>query len=89
MITVWRTIKIDIQAGELTLPSVFSQEKQPQKADTSGAWNLILVNREHYIPDDYEVELTELSNGKKWIQEFIQNCSRCLMPQGRKDCHCL
>ena len=28
-------------------------------------WNLILVNRENYIPADYEVQLTELSNGKK------------------------
>lgn len=27
------------------------------------AWNLILVNKWNYIPDDYEVELTELSNG--------------------------
>lgn len=28
-------------------------------------WNLILVNRDNYIPDDYTVELTELSNGQK------------------------
>lgn len=28
-------------------------------------WNLILVNRNSYIPDDYKVELTELSNGEK------------------------
>ena len=28
-------------------------------------WNLILVNRNNYIPDNYEVELTELSNGQK------------------------
>ena len=34
-------------------------------ADTSGEWNLILVDRNHYIPDNYQVELTELSNGKK------------------------
>ena len=27
--------------------------------------NLILVNRDNYIPDDYTVELTELSNGQK------------------------
>ena len=27
--------------------------------------NLILVNRNSYIPDDYKVELTELSNGEK------------------------
>ena len=62
-IVVWRTIKMDIQVGELTFPAAFQSEKTV--ADTSGEWNLILVNREHYIPDDYQVKLTELSNGKK------------------------
>ena len=28
-------------------------------------WQLILVNREHPLPDNYQVELTELSNGEK------------------------
>ena len=28
-------------------------------------WQLILVNREHPLPDNYHVELTELSNGEK------------------------
>ena len=34
-------------------------------ASEDNGWNLILVNRENYIPADYEVQLTELSNGKK------------------------
>ncbi|MCQ4635734.1 M15 family metallopeptidase [Anaerovorax odorimutans] len=34
-------------------------------ASEANGWNLILVNRDNYIPDDYEVELTELSNGEK------------------------
>ena len=34
-------------------------------ASEDNGWNLILVNRNSYIPDDYKVELTELSNGKK------------------------
>ena len=34
-------------------------------ANEDYGWNLILVNRDNYIPDDYEVELTELSNGQK------------------------
>lgn len=59
-IMTYRTIKTDLQAGELKLPSIVHQ-----KADTSVEWNLILVNDNHYIPDDYQVELTELSNGKK------------------------
>lgn len=60
---MWRTIKIDVQVGELTLPKILQSEKS--FADTSGEWNLILVNRNHYIPNNYQVELTELSNGKK------------------------
>lgn len=35
------------------------------EADDSLGWNLILVNKEHYIPNNYKVDLTELSNGKK------------------------
>lgn len=34
-------------------------------ANEDYGWDLILVNRDNYIPDDYEVELTELSNGQK------------------------
>ncbi|MBR1740514.1 MAG: M15 family metallopeptidase [Lachnospiraceae bacterium] len=37
----------------------------PKDADVSMGWNLILVNRKHSIPDDWEVELTELTNGEK------------------------
>jgi D-alanyl-D-alanine carboxypeptidase len=62
-IMTYRTIKVDLQIGELTLPIAFQSEKQ--KADTSAEWNLILVNCNHYIPDNYQVELTQLSNGKK------------------------
>lgn len=62
-VAMWRTIKIDVQVGELTLPKIL-QSKQ-SFADTSGEWNLILVDRNHYIPNNYQVELTELSNGKK------------------------
>lgn len=62
-VVMWRTIKIDVQVGELTLPKILQSKKS--FADTSGEWNLILVDRNHYIPDNYQVELTELSNGKK------------------------
>ena len=52
---MWRTIKIDVQVEELTLPKILQSEKS--FADTSGEWNLILVDRNHYIPDNYQVEL--------------------------------
>jgi D-alanyl-D-alanine carboxypeptidase len=34
-------------------------------ASENNGWNLILVNSDNYIPNNYEVELTELSNGEK------------------------
>lgn len=40
-----------IRGGDRTLLMVFHSEKQV--ADTSGAWNLILVDRDHYIPANY------------------------------------
>ena len=36
-----------------------------KEADTSLGWNLILVNDDYCVPSDYEVDLTELSNGEK------------------------
>ena len=34
-------------------------------ANNDYGWNLLLVNHENYIPHNYKVELTELSNGEK------------------------
>lgn len=36
-----------------------------QYASTEHGWNLILINRDNQIPEDYPIELTELSNGEK------------------------
>ena len=40
------------------------QEEHPIASDKYG-WELVLVNRDNYIPDDYEIDLMELSNGQK------------------------
>ena len=37
----------------------------PRTANIDRDWNLILVNRFYQIPNDYEMELTKLSNGKQ------------------------
>lgn len=34
-------------------------------ATTENGWNLILINKDNRIPEDYEINLTELANGKK------------------------
>lgn len=39
-------------------------EEGLEEPDDEEAWCLILVNQEHFVPDDYEVELVELSNGQ-------------------------
>jgi len=43
----------------------FFNSIKPNVASQDNGWNLILVNRDNYIPDNYEVDLTELSNGEK------------------------
>lgn len=37
---------------------------KPQEAILANGWNLILVNKNHFIPEDYEVDLMVLPNGK-------------------------
>ena len=49
--------------GEIPVINSFNLFRK--EADTSFGWNLILVNGDHCIPSDYDVELTELSNGEK------------------------
>lgn len=48
--------------GLLSLIDKLSSEKN--YASIEYGWNLILVNQDNYIPDDYKVELTTLSNGE-------------------------
>lgn len=55
--------KTGLISGEL--PFVDGIPVGAHKADDSQGWNLILVNKDHYIPKSYKVHLTELSNGKK------------------------
>lgn len=52
-----------VNQGEIPVISGFNLFRK--EADTSLGWNLILVNDDYCVPSDYEVELTELSNGEK------------------------
>lgn len=52
-----------VTQGEIPVISGFNLFRK--EADTSLGWNLILVNDDYCVPSDYEVELTELSNGEK------------------------
>lgn len=54
-----------LQMGGRFLRQSISFPAGLNQADTSLGWNLILVNRDYAIPNHYELELTELSNGRK------------------------
>lgn len=43
-----------------------------QYADTSGDWRLVLVDKGHYIPKDYRINLTRL-NGKQVLSIAAEN----------------
>lgn len=58
-------------------------------ASEDHGWNLILVNRENYIPADYEVQLTELSNGKKVDSRIYPELQEMFNAAGRRDMVCL
>ena len=41
------------------------KQEEHNTASYRYGWELILVNRDNYIPDNYEIDLMELSNGQK------------------------
>ena len=47
-----------------TQPAEMETDILTESGEVPGDWKLILVNRWHPIPDDYEVTLTELRNGQ-------------------------
>lgn len=60
---VWRTYKSELKLLESEATATSESPKQTQA--NSEDWKLILVNRTNPVPDNYQVQLTELSNGKK------------------------
>ena len=49
---------------------IYSRLGNTHTIAVSGEWNLVVVNRWNELPEDYEIELMELSNGQK-IDERI------------------
>ena len=45
--------------------SVVSGNDDANNVKDKKEWKLLLVNREHYVPEDYTIEFTELSNGER------------------------
>ena len=55
-----------------------------EPAANSDEWNLILVNNKHHLPRDYEVELTDLSNGER-VDSRIYPDLQAMFDQARSE----
>lgn len=56
----------------------------PKTADNDKGWNLILVNQSNHIPENYEVSLRKLSNGKQ-VDERIYNPLVTMLEDGAEE----
>lgn len=65
-------------AGEIT--------EGPKEATIRNGWNLILVNSENVVPDDYKVKLITLSNGQQ-VDERIYPALQKMFDDMRKEGH--
>lgn len=48
------------------------------QSDTNTKWYLVLVNEDNYLPDNYQIELTTLSNGIKVDKRILPNLQKML-----------
>lgn len=53
------------------IPIINDIHESNHQADTS-TWNLILVNKDHYIPKNYSIKLKTLKNGKQVDERIVQ-----------------
>ncbi len=66
LVAVVFAVTFFIAANGAFIPSILNLVNGGKNyASTENGWNLILINKDNYIPPDYEVELLELSNGEK------------------------
>ena len=64
--------------------NVYSSLSNTHEIQVPEEWNLIVVNRWNELPEDYEVELTELSNGQK-VDSRIYPYLQEMFDAARKD----
>ena len=53
------------------IPIINDIHESNHQADTS-TWNLILVNKDHYIPKNYSIKLKKLKNRKQVDERIVQ-----------------
>lgn len=61
-----------------------SPEKSFSENVDAGQWNLILVNKDHTLPEDYEADLVTLSNGER-VDKKIYEPLQQMFDDMRKD----
>lgn len=62
-----------------------SEDDRPAVAASGeGAWSLLLVNRTNPLPDDYQVEITQLSNGQS-VDKRIYPALQSMFDDARAD----
>lgn len=49
---------------DTTAPLTDTRSSSDKGALNAQEWNLVLVNKDHYIPKDYQMDLTKLTNGE-------------------------
>ncbi len=60
-----RTMRFVIMLGVMIAGIIIFMEEKREVADTAMGWNLVLVNDDNLVPDNYEVELWTLKNGEQ------------------------
>lgn len=60
-----RLMKFIVVLGVIIAAIICISEEKREVADTSVDWNLVLVNDDYLVPDNYEVELWTLKNGEQ------------------------
>lgn len=62
---IWICFVLFMVAFAILQMKVIQSSSGPKAVRIDNGWNLILVNRDNFIPKDYKVELVELLNGQK------------------------
>lgn len=73
-----------IEESEENPTEEITKDDNEEKLVLSDDWHLLLVNKQHSIPDDYEVNLVNLSNGKQ-VDERIAEDTEAMFKKARED----
>ncbi|MBR3835381.1 MAG: M15 family metallopeptidase [Clostridia bacterium] len=66
LVVVVFAVSFLVAASSAILPKIIDTSGNKQTyATTEHGWNLILINKDNLIPEDYEVKLLKLSNGER------------------------